>query len=414
MSEDASRFAATLAQQAQRTAVEGPPRPLGPSVPHGGVLCQRLLDGEEAALAAGRSLELRRLPVDVRAAADLEMMAVGAMSPLTGFLDRGDYEDVLQTMHLGPAYGGCLWPLPIVLPAEVELARNLRDGEEVALTLGDTALGLLTVEEVFVRDLAREAQAVYGTTDPSHPGVAATLAQPRAAVAGPVSVFRLPEPAFPALALTPAQTRAAFAERGWRAVAGFQTRNPVHRAHEYIQKCALEIVDGLLLHPLVGQTKSDDVPAPTRIESYRVLLRQYYPQDRVLLGAFPAAMRYGGPREAVFHAICRKNYGCTHFIVGRDHAGVGSFYGPFDAQNLVRELATEIGVTPLAFENAFYCRSCGGMATIKTCPHPEDERLVLSGTRVRAMLRAGETPPPEYSRPEVARLLAAAMRDQAE
>ena len=386
----------------------------GPSRPHGGRLISRLLAPAEAAVAAGRALELRSLQMDERGTSDLEMIAIGAMSPLTGFLGRADYEAVLQTMHLGPGYGGVIWSLPIVLPADPETARGLRDGEDVALVAGDQFYATLTVEEVFVRDLAREAEAVYGTRDPAHPGVAMTLAQPRAAVAGPISVFRLPEPDFPALRLSPLQTRQAFAERGWRSVAGFQTRNPVHRAHEYIQKCALEIVDGLLLHPLVGKTKSDDVPAPTRIRSYQVLFNNYYPKDRVLLGAFPAAMRYAGPREAVFHALCRKNYGCTHFIVGRDHAGVGGFYGPFDAQNLVKAHAQEIGVTPLAFENAFFCKRCGSMATIKTCPHPETDHVVLSGTAVRAMLRRGETPPPEYSRPEVARLLAEAMRGQAE
>ena len=382
----------------------------GPSRPHGGLLVDCLLDGERARDAAARAVELAALPLDARAVSDLEMIATGAMSPLAGFLGRSDYTAVLEGMHLGSGYGGVIWPLPIVLPADPERAGALRDGQAVALQAPDgTRLGILTVEEVYLRDLEREARAVYGTVDPSHPGVAATLAQPRAAVAGPVSVFRLPAPDFPAYHLTPRQTRAAFAARGWQTVAGFQTRNPVHRAHEYIQKCALEIVDGLLLHPLVGQTKDDDIPAPTRLRSYEVLFEQYYPRDRVLLAVFPAAMRYAGPREAVFHAICRKNYGCTHFIVGRDHAGVGGFYGPFDAQRLVSEYAVELGVTPLAFENAFYCRRCGGMATAKTCPHPDEEHVTLSGTAVRAMLRRGETPPPEFSRPEVARLLADAL-----
>lgn len=386
----------------------------GPVPPHGGRLVRRLLPSEEAAAEAGRSLELRTLPVDARAASDVEMIATGAMSPLSGFLGRDDYESVLRTMHLGPAHAGVIWPLPIVLPVDPEVARGLRDGEDVALAVEGRPLAILTVEEVFVRDLEREARAVYGTIDPTHPGVAMTLAQPKAAVSGPIRVFRLPEPDFPALHLSPLQTRQAMVDRGWRSMAGFQTRNPVHRAHEYIQKCALEIVDGLLLHPLVGQTKSDDVPAPTRIRSYEVLFQNYYPQDRVLLGAFPAAMRYAGPREAVFHAVCRRNYGCTHFIVGRDHAGVGGFYGPFDAQRLVVEHAQEIGVTPLPFENAFYCRRCGGMATVKTCPHPEADHVSLSGTAVRAMLRRGETPPPEFSRPEVARLLAEAMKGRPE
>jgi sulfate adenylyltransferase len=379
--------------------------------PHGGTLVQCLLPPEEAAEAAGRALELRTLPCDGRTLSDVEMLAVGAFSPLQGFLSSQDYAEVLQRMHLGPAYGGVLWPLPIVLPADPEVARELRDGEDVALAGPDGTLhALLTVEEVYLRDLEAEARAVYGTADPAHPGVAQTLAQGRAAVAGPVRVFRLPEPSFPQYRLTPAETRAVFAERGWRTVAGFQTRNPVHRAHEYIQKCALEIVDGLLLHPLVGETKADDVPAATRLHSYEVLFSLYYPRQRVLLAVFPAAMRYAGPREAVFHAICRKNYGCTHFIVGRDHAGVGSFYGPLEAQQLVLQLADEIGVTPLPFQNAFYCTRCGGMATEKTCPHGDSDHVALSGTRVREMLRRGETPPPEFSRPEVAQVLIDAMR----
>ncbi len=383
----------------------------GPVRPHGGRLIQRLLPADEAALEAGRAVELRALPLDARGVSDVEMIATGAMSPLVGFLGRRDYDAVLQTMHLGPAYGGVVWSLPVVLPAELDVARGLRDGEDVALVAPDGPMAILTVEEIFVRDLEREARAVYGTTDPSHPGVATTLAQPKAAVAGPIRVLRLPVPDFPELHLSPLQTRQAMAERGWRTMAGFQTRNPVHRAHEYIQKCALEIVDGLLLHPLVGQTKSDDVPAPTRIRSYEVLFQNYYPQDRVLLAVFPAAMRYAGPREAVFHALCRKNYGCTHFIVGRDHAGVGGFYGPFDAQDLVLQLAPEIGVTPLPFQNAFYCNRCGSMATEKTCPHGEEHHVSLSGTRVREMLRQGQTPPPEFSRPEVARVLIEAMRE---
>ncbi len=340
----------------------------------------------------------------------MEMIAIGAMSPLTGFLGRADYHAVLDGMHLGCAYGEVIWPLPIVLPADPAQAKSLRDGQEVALQAPDGArLGLLTVEDVYARDLRRESQAIYGTTDPAHPRVAATLAEPPVAVGGTVQVFRLPPPAFATYHLTPRETRARFEALGWETVAGFQTRNPVHRAHEYIQKCALEIVDGLLLHPLVGQTKSDDLPAAIRIRSYEVLFEHYYPHDRVLLAVFPAAMRYAGPREAVFHAICRKNYGCTHFIVGRDHAGVGAFYGPCDAQRLVCKHAREIGITPLAFDNAFYCTRCGSMATAKTCPHPETDRVSLSGTTVRVMLRGGETPPPEFTRPEVARLLADAV-----
>jgi sulfate adenylyltransferase len=373
-------------------------------LPHGGQLVDRRLAADEAAaLASG---PLPSLPLTAAEAADLRALATGAYSPLAGFMGAKEHESVTEQMRLAD---GTLWPIPVCL--------GIPDGVRVAdgrLVLRDEAgglLGVLEVTEVFERDRQAEAELVYGTADPDHPGVARVLGSPARAVAGPIQAVVEPL-AGPvgSRALTPAQTRATFAERGWASVVGFQTRNPVHRAHEYLMKCALEMVDGLLLHPLVGPTKEGDVPAEVRMRAYAAVLG-YFPPSRVLLAALVAPMRYAGPREAVLHALVRKNYGCTHFIVGRDHAGVGSYYGTFQAQELIASLpAEDLGITPLTFDNAFYCRRCRSMATGKTCPHPEVDHVALSGTQVRAMLAAGQLPPPEFSRAEVAELLIAASR----
>ena len=374
--------------------------------PHGGTLINRVLEGAAREAAHARAARLPWVTLDARGVADLGLIATGAYSPLTGFLGRADYERVIHEMRLA---SGLPWSLPITL----RVTPDAELGDSVALRGPDSrTLGVLDVHEVFRQSLADEAQLVYGTTDPKHPGVAQLYAQGELLVGGDVQLLERPAPEFPELALDPVDTRSAFAQRGWRTVVGFQTRNPVHRAHEYIQKAALETVDGLLLHPLLGPTKDDDVPAAVRVESYRVLLERYYPRDRVILAGFPAAMRYAGPREAVFHALVRKNYGCTHFIVGRDHAGVGTYYGTYDAQRIfARFTPEELGIQPVCFEHTFYCRSCGGMASPKTCPHEAASHVVLSGSKVREMLRTGALPPPEFSRPEVVQVLVDALRE---
>jgi sulfate adenylyltransferase len=373
-------------------------------LPHGGQLVDRRLDAEEAAACA--SGPLASLVLTAAEAADLRALATGAYSPLVGFMGAKEHESVTEQMRLPD---GTLWPIPVCLGIPDEL--RVADGRLALRDSHGGLLGVLEVTEVFERDRRAEAELVYGTADPAHPGVARVLSSPARAVAGPIQAVLQPlSGPVGSRALTPAQTRAAFAERGWTSVVGFQTRNPVHRAHEYLMKCALEMVDGLLLHPLVGPTKEGDVPAEVRMRAYEAVLG-YFPPARVLLAALVAPMRYAGPREAVLHALVRKNYGCTHFIVGRDHAGVGSYYGTFAAQELIRSLpAEDLGITPLRFDNAFYCRRCGSMATHKTCPHPEVDHVALSGTQVRAMLAAGQLPPPEFSRAEVAELLIDAYR----
>ncbi|HEY9737916.1 MAG TPA: sulfate adenylyltransferase [Trichocoleus sp.] len=378
--------------------------------PHGGTLVNRIVSDDQRSVFLDKADFLPRVTLDERAFSDLAMIAIGGFSPLTGFMEQADYDTVVTDMRLA---NGLPWSVPVTLSVTEEVAAPLQEGSLVRLDdASGRFVGVLELTQKYSYDKAREAAHVYRTDEDKHPGVKVVYAQGPINLAGPVWLLqRDPHPLFPKYQIDPAASRALFKEKGWRTVVGFQTRNPIHRAHEYIQKCALETVDGLFLHPLVGATKEDDIPADVRMRCYEIMVERYFPQDRVILAINPSAMRYAGPREAIFHALIRKNYGCTHFIVGRDHAGVGDYYGTYDAQHIFDEFEPgELGITPMKFEHAFYCTRTAGMATTKTSPSTPEERIHLSGTKVREMLRRGELPPPEFSRPEVAAELAKAMQ----
>ncbi|OYD97442.1 sulfate adenylyltransferase [Nostoc sp. 'Peltigera membranacea cyanobiont' 210A] len=378
--------------------------------PHGGQLVNRIATPEQRAEFLSKADFLPRVQLDDRAVSDLEMIAIGAFSPLTGFMNQEDYDRTVTEMRLA---NGLVWSIPITLSVSEEVASPLQEGGLIRLdnSRGEF-IGVLQLTQKYNYDKTREAIKVYRTDDVKHPGVQVLYNQGTVHLAGNIWLLqREPHPQFPTYQIDPAASRQLFQDKGWKTIVGFQTRNPIHRAHEYIQKCALEIVDGLFLHPLVGATKEDDIAADVRMRCYEILLEHYYPLDRVSLAINPAAMRYAGPREAIFHALVRKNYGCTHFIVGRDHAGVGDYYGTYDAQYIFDEFEpSELGIVPMKFEHAFYCTRTKQMATSKTSPSRPEERIHLSGTKVREMLRRGELPPPEFSRPEVAAELARAMR----
>lgn len=382
--------------------------------PHGGQLVNRIATPEQQEKFLAQAENMPRVQLDQRAVSDLEMIAIGAFSPLTGFMNQADYNRVVIEMRLA---NGLPWSIPITLSVDEEVAKPLTEGTLIRLdNPSGRFVGVLQLTEKYHYDKQREAINVYRTDDAKHPGVTVVYNQGAVNLAGEVWLLqRDPHPLFPDYQIDPAKSRQMFQEKGWKTIVGFQTRNPIHRAHEYIQKCAMETVDGLFLHPLVGATKDDDIPADVRMRCYEIILEHYYPQDRVILAINPAAMRYAGPREAIFHALIRKNYGCTHFIVGRDHAGVGDYYGTYDAQKIFAEFEPgELGIVPMKFEHAFYCTRTKQMATTKTSPSTPAERVHLSGTKVREMLRRGELPPPEFSRPEVAAELIRAMRAKVE
>ena len=334
------------------------------------------------------------LTLTARQASDFELLANGGFAPLQGFMGSDDWRSVCENMRLT---SGQIWPIPITLQADLDVS----EGDVVELSAPNgKELGRLTVEEVWERDVDLAAENVYRTTDDEHPGVEGNYLGDFA-------------PYFTRRYQTPAESRKAFADRGWKRIVAFQTRNPIHRAHEYLTKAALEICDGLYIHPLIGETKKGDIPADVRMRCYEVLMDNYYHPEHVMLGVNPGKMHYAGPREAVLHAIIRRNYGCTHFIVGRDHAGVGDYYGTYDAQRIFDDIdLNELGITPLFFEHTFWCHECEGMGSAKTCPHPSESHLFLSGTKVREMLANGEKPPHEFSRDEVAEILIDAFRKE--
>ena len=374
--------------------------------PHGGKLLPLLIEGEERNEALSRASTLPQVRLNTKEVSDLIMLGMGALSPLKGFMSREDYQSVLADMRLA---SGLLWPIPITLAASKEYAQNIKEGQDVALIDGESndIVGSMTIETKYFYDRREEALQVFRTDDSNHPGVAGVFNQGEVYLGGPVRVYS--EAGYPERFkefARPSETRALFSAQGWTTIAAFQTRNPLHRSHEYLTKVALEVCDGLLIHPIVGKLKADDIPAEVRMECYRTLVEKYYPENRVILKVYPMEMRYGGPREAILHAIIRQNFGCSHIIIGRDHAGVGDYYGPYDAQNIFDELKeNDLYIRPLKLESTFYCRKCDSMASYKTCPHDDESHLSISGTKLREMLGRGERPPEQFSRPEVVDIL---------
>jgi sulfate adenylyltransferase len=378
--------------------------------PHGGGrLVPRLVAAEERAAESKRAQSLRKLRVTSREKGDLVMLGIGGFTPLEGFMSHADWQGVCDDMRLA---NGLFWPIPITLSTDAATADSLSDGEDVALIDRDdgTVLAILGVQQKYRIDKAHECESVFKTTDPAHPGVRMVMEQGDVNLAGPVRVlsdggFRAK---YGALFMTPGETRAAFEREGWSRVAAFQTRNPMHRSHEYLAKIAVEVCDGVLVHSLLGHLKPGDIPAEVRTRAIAVLIENYFRKGTVLQAGYPLDMRYAGPREALLHALFRQNYGCAYLVVGRDHAGVGNYYGPFDAHRIFDEIpADALAIAPLKIDWTFWCYKCDGMASARTCPHDDADRLLVSGTKLRKWLSEGDPVPEEFSRPEVLEILRA-------
>ncbi len=379
--------------------------------PHGSNALMPLLAPEaEIAEELKRASTLRKVPMSSRETSDFIMLAMGAYTPLDGFMGKADWRGVCEDMQLAD---GLFWPIPITLSATPELADSIAIGETVALVDHDSGeiMGMLEVSEKYPlgkEDKEFECQHIFRTTDPKHPGVEKVMAQAGVNLAGRVTA--LSEGVYPkqykGLYYRPAETRAIFADKGWSRVAAFQTRNPMHRSHEHLAKIAIEICDGLLIHQVLGALKPGDIPAEVRVKAIDKLTENYFVRGTYIQAGYPIEMRYAGPREALLHAVFRQNFGCSHLVIGRDHAGVGSYYGPFDAQHIFDTLPAGSLVTqPLKIDVTFYCYKCGGMATARTCPHGAEHRLEISGTKLRAMFAEGEKIPAEFSRPEAVAVL---------
>jgi len=370
--------------------------------PHGGKLINRVLKGSEREEALETAKGLEKIEVSAAVASDIENIAKGVFSPLEGFMNREELESVLHSMRLP---NDLAWTIPILLDVSKSKAERLNEGVDIALYFNGEPLALMHLEEKYAFNKDELASRTFGTLDLTHPGVAMVKKMGDVFLSGKIDLISEPKGPYDQYKLEPLETRVLFVEKGWKTVVGFQTRNPPHLGHEYVQKTALAFVDGVFINPVIGKKKKGDFKDEVILEAYNALMKNYYLKESVVMSILPFEMRYAGPREAIFHAIVRKNFGCTHFIVGRDHAGVGNFYGPYDAQKIFDEFP-DLGISPLFFKSFFYCKRCGAVTNEKACPHGEEEHINFSGTKIRKMISEGRIPPKELMRPEVAEVIA--------